>query len=98
MKALKTRCLAWIWKQLPTCVEMTRLASRSLDESLPWRVRLRMRMHWFVCRWCRRYQTQLRFLRRATHAHAEQITTQFPVALSPKARERIKCTLRNRGS
>ncbi len=48
------------------CREATRLISQSLDAKLPWHRRLAMRVHLLYCVWCRRYATQLQFLRKAT--------------------------------
>jgi len=36
-----------------------------MDAKLPWHLRLAVRIHLLYCVWCRRYTTQLHFLRRA---------------------------------
>jgi len=48
-----------------TCRDATALASRAMDAPLPWRQRLSLRMHLAMCRYCTRYQRQLRFIRLA---------------------------------
>jgi hypothetical protein len=49
-----------------------------------------MRLHLLVCSWCRRYERQLRFLRRHTHAEHEDAPSP---QLSNDTRERLKKTL-----
>ena len=87
--SLKKRWVVWVWQHTPNCAEMSRLASRSLEQPLAWRTRLKMRLHFLICVWCQRYFKQLRF----THAaashldeHAEMLP---PRPLSPAARQRI---------
>lgn len=77
----------------PNCKDATRLQSEALDRSLPLLQRIGLRIHLFLCIWCRRYGQQIRFLRvaskRCEHDHFE-----VPVkTLSPDARERIKQAL-----
>lgn len=87
-----------LWKLMPTCVEMSRLSSHSLDKPLSLQVRLRMRLHFLVCSWCRRYQNQLRFLHRAAPLlHDRNVNSPQPT-LSPAARQRIVQRLRDENS
>ena len=78
---------------LPNCREATRLQSEALDCPLPMFRRLGLTLHLLLCKWCRRYGRQIRFLRAA-------IRNQDPVpeqpgepGLSTEARERMKRTL-----
>jgi hypothetical protein len=41
------------------CREITERASDFLEPSLPWGVRLQVRMHLLMCRFCREYVRQL---------------------------------------
>ena len=41
------------------CKEITERASDFLDATLPWHVRLQVRMHLMMCRFCREYVRQL---------------------------------------
>lgn len=43
-----------------TCKELTEWATDYLEEDLPWSQRLRVRMHLWMCRNCRRYLDQMR--------------------------------------
>jgi hypothetical protein len=60
--SLKTRWIAWVWNHTPNCAEMSRLASRSLERPPSVRTRLKMRLHYLICAWCRRYFEQIHFL------------------------------------
>lgn len=41
------------------CREITERASDFLDATLPWRVRLQVRLHLMMCRFCREYVRQM---------------------------------------
>src|SRR5262245_13427173 len=82
----------------PTCRDATRLQSLALDEPLSLPKRIGLRLHVLLCKWCRRYGRQLRFLRQAAHEHPEQLTNATPRSLSPEARERLKQSLRDHSS
>ncbi len=75
---------------MPTCREASRLQSFALDQPLSLPKRFGLRLHLLVCRWCRRYGKQIRFLRSAAHEHPENLTEAVPPTLSPEARERLK--------
>jgi predicted anti-sigma-YlaC factor YlaD len=45
-----------------SCREITERASDLLDGTLPWRVRVEMRLHLMMCRFCREYVRQMALL------------------------------------
>ncbi len=47
-----------------SCRYMCQLSSEALDRKLAWNERLPRRIHLLLCQWCRRYNRQLRFLRK----------------------------------
>jgi hypothetical protein len=67
--SLKTRFVIWVWNHTPTCAEMSRLTSQALEQPLTVGMRLRMRLHFVICAWCRRYLAQINFL----HKHAPRL-------------------------
>jgi len=70
-----------------SCKDMSRLLSDELDTQLPRNQRLAMTAHLLLCRTCRRYRLQLRFLQKAV----QQLDGQVPgLKLSTGAKERIK--------
>jgi len=47
-------------------------------------------LHLLICKWCRRYGKQIRFLHNAAHSHPEALTEAITQKLSLEAKERIK--------
>ena len=43
-----------------TCKELTELVTDYLEENLPWRERLGVQVHLWMCRHCQRYVDQMR--------------------------------------
>ena len=79
----------------PNCREASRLQSEALDHALSPLQRLGLRLHLVLCRWCRRYGRQLRFLRGASREHQDKVAEAAPQTLSPDTRERLKRALRD---
>jgi hypothetical protein len=73
-----------------TCREASRAQSEQLDHPLPRSTRIGLWLHLLICKWCRRYGHQVRFLRQAAHEHEEKFTNAGPQKLSSEARERMK--------
>lgn len=48
---------------LPDCEQVAHLASHAMDQSLPWKRHVGMRLHILACIYCRRNVRQLRMLR-----------------------------------
>jgi hypothetical protein len=94
LEALKTRWVVWVWQHTPTCAEMSRLASQSLDRPLPLGLRLRMRLHYVICVWCARYLKHLRFLHRAAPRLVEHEHPHLSRPLSAEAKQRMVQKLR----
>jgi hypothetical protein len=82
---------------LPTCRDAARLQSESLDTRPSGAKRFGLWLHLLVCKWCRRYGKQVRFLRGAAHDHPERLAEATPQKLSEEARQRIKEKLREQG-
>ena len=80
---------------LPTCREVLRLQSRALERPLPGVQRPGLWLHLLLCKWCRVYGQQIRFLRRAAHEHPDELTKAGAERLSPEARERIRQKLQS---
>ncbi|HTH47325.1 MAG TPA: hypothetical protein VMB21_07420 [Candidatus Limnocylindria bacterium] len=77
---------------LPTCREMSRHTSHELDAPLPLLQRIGVRLHLACCRLCRRYRTQLQWLRRA--ARQEPPPSLVASRLPEAGRERLRRALR----
>jgi hypothetical protein len=95
LESLKLRSVIWVWNHTPNCAEMSRLTSLSFEQPPSLALRLKMRLHHFICVWCQRYERQLKFLHRAsphTHDHLDQLAVR---GLSTEARQRLVQRLRD---
>jgi hypothetical protein len=72
------------------CRQVTRLVSQSMDARLPWHQRLAIRFHLLYCVWCRRYATQIQFLRKATKGLALRATEASTPKLTGEAKEQMR--------
>ncbi len=89
IERLKQRWIAWVWRHTPGCADMSRLASQSLEKTPPLGRRLKMRLHFLVCVWCKRYYKQLKFLHEAVPRFQEHAGTLPGRGLSAEARKRM---------
>ena len=72
------------------CRQVTRMVSQSMDAKLPWYQRLGVRLHLLYCVWCRRYASQLQFLRTAAQQLPSGLDAVPPHGLSSKAKDQIR--------
>ncbi|HEX4263069.1 MAG TPA: zf-HC2 domain-containing protein [Verrucomicrobiae bacterium] len=79
----------------PNCREASRLQSEALDKKLSFSKRVGLRLHLAICKWCRRYGKQIRFLRSAAGQCPDHLTGAVPQKLSAEARERIRQRLQS---
>jgi hypothetical protein len=79
----------------PNCRDASRLQSEALDKKLSFVQRFGLGLHLVVCKWCRRYGKQIRFLRDAAQEHPENLSEAVPQKLSSEARERIRQRLQS---
>jgi len=93
---LLTKIAAMLEALSPTCRQATRLQCQALDQPVPPAKRLGLCLHLLICRWCRRYGQQLRFLNEAAKTHPDDLNAAGPQKLSEQARARIKNNLRNK--
>jgi hypothetical protein len=80
------------------CKQASRLVSEGQDRTLSWRERWGLRMHLWMCSNCRRFERQIRLMRRAfsmLSRRAEEDSASG--ALSTDARERIRKSLDDKG-
>lgn len=93
--SLKLRLMIAFSKLTPDCPAIAQLASAGLDRRLTVVERIRIRMHFLICRWCRRYTRQLRFMRSAARRMADEGANPSAHALPPEVRARFKERLRH---
>ena len=83
---------------LPNCSEVAHLTSRSLDESLPRRKRIALKLHIMVCKFCRRDSEQQHLIRKLISKQlrsAEKGETGINVSLSAESRQRISKAIKS---
>jgi hypothetical protein len=85
-------------KLSPNCHEASRAQSEALDHPLPSSQRIGLWLHLLICKWCRRYGQQIRFLRNAALEHHDELTDAAPQKLPADARERIRRRLKSEKS
>jgi hypothetical protein len=95
LESLKMRWVVWVWNHTPNCAEMSSLASQALDRELPLGLRLKMRLHYLVCCWCKRYSKHLHFLSQAAPRLNEWFGELPSRGLSAAARQRIFQQMQN---
>lgn len=80
----------------PPCRDVTRLASESMDRTLPLSTRIQLQLHYWVCQACAQYQRQLVAVRLALRRSASEAHVQEDPQLSSAAKARLKEALRAR--
>jgi hypothetical protein len=73
---------------------MTELMSAMRDSRLPLRTRLRMRMHYLYCSYCRHTREQMEFVHRTASLLDAPETADRSEALGSSTKDRLKQTLR----
>lgn len=81
-------------KWMATCKETTELASRAMDERLPFADRMAMRIHLAICKNCARFAQPLQEMRRLFRV--ETGDGDGAAGLSDQARQRIATELQNK--
>ena len=80
-----------------TCKSASRLMSEGLERPLGRRERWALRLHLWLCDNCRRFERQLRVLRRALRTLSRRVETDaHGPQLSPAARQRMRTALAER--
>lgn len=93
--SLKNHFVVWLWNHTPSCAEMSRLTSRALEKPLTIKARLKMRLHFVICAWCRRYFEQINLLHHAAPRLQLELG-ELPVrGMSAAAKQRIMQGIRS---
>jgi len=92
---LKTTCVVWVWNHTPTCAEMSRLTSQALEQPITIKTRFKMRLHFVMCAWCRRYFEQINFLHEAAPRLGLELGEAPARGMSVEAKQRIMQRIRS---
>lgn len=86
----------WLLRRLPTCKQVVRVISESMERKLSLRERITVKLHLWICLWCVWYLEHLNLMRDTIRAKASQesnLDSSSLPPLSPEARERMKLRL-----
>jgi hypothetical protein len=90
----QTALVKFIGKRTPKCREVVRILSQAMDSKLPLSMRIKLRIHYLICAWCKRYEKHLHELRKFASSVPDHTDAFSEGALSPTAKERMKEALR----
>lgn len=71
------------------CQQTSQLVSQSLDRRLTWQERFSLRMHLWMCKYCKRFQQQVIALRAALSRQLTQTESDTNIRLSDVAKTNI---------
>lgn len=79
----------------PSCRELARLSSESLERKLSLREKLLIRLHNTVCSWCSRYENQLQSIHQAVEGKGDALCDEADLSMSQDCKERMKSILKD---
>lgn len=86
----QTALVKFIGKRTPKCREVARILSQSMDSRLRLGMRIKLRLHCLICAWCRRYERDLRDLRKFASSLPDHTDAFSQDTLSSTAKDRMK--------
>jgi hypothetical protein len=89
IEAIKSRWIVWVWSHTPTCAEMARLTSLTLERPPSFSMRVGMWLHRLICVWCERYRKHIEFLHRAAPRSPDHFDDHSHRPLSEVAKKRM---------
>lgn len=93
---LKHSIRFWLLRTLPTCQQTVETISQSMERSLTFRERIKLKIHLWICVWCQWYMEHLQVIRETARAKADEPgDLSSGRNLSSEARERIRRRLTN---
>ena len=72
-----------------SCKQASQLISQSLDRPLTMRERVALKLHLFVCKYCKRFSQQVQTLRVAIKIMVSSIESNNNIEMSSAAKKRI---------
>ena len=72
-----------------TCKQASQIISQSLDRNLSWQERLTLRLHLFICKYCKRFSQQLSTLRVTLKRMNETVENDTNITMSSDIKARI---------
>jgi len=78
----------------PTCPEVVRILSLGMDKELSLLMRIKLRVHYLMCSFCKRYMKQLKYMRAVSREFPHKIGEVSDATLPAAAKEQMKTALR----
>jgi hypothetical protein len=91
---LQFQIVLLICRFTPTCPEVVRILSLGMDKELSLMMRIKLRIHYLMCSFCKRYMKQLKYIREVSREFPEKIGDVSDASLPADAKERMKAALR----
>jgi hypothetical protein len=91
---LQLQIVLLICRFTPTCPEVIRILSLGMDKELPLLTRIKLRIHYLMCSFCKRYAKQLKYMRTVAREFPEKIGEISDAKLPTETKERLKEALR----
>lgn len=92
---LKHSVRFWLLQRLATCQSTVETISQSMERTLSFQERVKLKLHLWICVWCQWYLEHLHLIRKTARAETPEETAIADAALSDAARERIRRALTN---
>src|SRR6516225_4625787 len=92
---LQLQIVLFICRFTPTCPEVVRILSLGMDKELSLMMRIKLRIHYLMCSFCKRYMKQLKYIRQVSREFPKKIGEISDAKLSTEAKERLKKALRH---
>ena len=93
---LQLQIVLLICRFTPTCPEVIRILSRGMDNKLPLRTRIKLRIHYLMCSFCERYAKQLKYMREVAHEFPEKIGDVSEERIPEDVKQRMRDALSSR--
>jgi hypothetical protein len=90
MKGLFIKAIS---RMSPSCRDMSRLCSQSLDRTLTLRKRICMRMHGWICSWCIDYSDQVHKVSSTVREEGESLAELKDDKLSEDCKARMRAIM-----
>ena len=91
---LQLQIVLLICRFTPTCPEVVRILSLGMEKRLSLMMRMKLRIHYFMCSFCERYMKQLKYIRQVSREFPERIGEVSDEKLPAEAKARMKEVLR----
>jgi hypothetical protein len=91
---LQLQLVLLICRFTPSCPEVVRIISQGMDQELSLLTRIKLRIHYLMCSFCKRYEKQLRSMRTMAREFPERIGDASEEKMPDEVKQRMRDALR----